>query len=76
MSRHGTLLPIPEGSQLAEDLGLAVAAWNAGGYAGEQFPRSVWLRSVEQRLRSAYPSASSADRKRLRQHVAEKHSGP
>lgn len=70
MSRHGTLLPIPEGSQLADDLNLARVAWQGGGYAGEPHPRSVWLRNVEQALRSAYPASSSADRKLTARHYA------
>ena len=70
MSRHGTLLPIPEGSVLADALALTVRAWEAGGYAHETWPRSVWLRNFEQRLRSAYPESTSADRKLTARHYA------
>ena len=67
MSKHGTLLPIPDDPFFAE----IIAAWPDvfGGYAGG-FPRSAWLHDFEARLREHYPQSSSADRKLTARHYA------
>lgn len=56
MARNGTRLPIP--ADIAETF---VAAWENGAYRSAQWPRSEWLRTLEDVLRAQYPSASSAD---------------
>ena len=69
MSRNGTLLPIPEGSDLAAEIERFMEGWPAD-FAGVAFPRSAWLGYVENTLRIAYPQSSSADRKLTARHYA------
>lgn len=69
MSRHGTLLPIPEGSALAESLEALAERWPM--YVEVfPYPRSAWLSLYESILRDAYPQSSSADRKLTARHYA------
>ncbi len=69
MSRHGTLLPIPEGSELAADIDQQVRLWPAfqGSY---DFPRAAWLSKVEAILFLSYPQSRSADRTLTARHYA------
>ena len=47
-----------------------VEAWNEGVYQGYPWPRSLWLRDFERDLSSAFPFASSADRRLTARSVA------
>ena len=64
MSRHGTLLPIPERDPIFAEL---IALWPQPIL----WPtRSVWLTAFESMLRVHYPQSSSADRKLTARHYA------
>lgn len=67
MSRHGTLLPIPEGSELGQGIAWMIEAWPDS----QRWPyRSRWLSELETRLSFAFPQSSSADRKLTARHYA------
>lgn len=69
MSRNGTLLIIEDGSEAAEVVLDFRAAW-PGAYANMAWPRSVWLRELENALRTFYPEARSADIRLTARHYA------
>ena len=70
MSRNGTLLPIPPGSQLAIDLDALRAAYPDFYETVFTYPRSAWLKVAEGRLRQDYPLASSADLRLTARHLS------
>jgi hypothetical protein len=55
MTRHGTVLPIPDDPRIAS----LQAAWPPPW--PEPWPRSVWLSAMEQILRQDLPGHSSRD---------------
>ena len=65
MSRHGTLLPIPDDPRFAELL----EAWPAF-VERYRFPRTNWLGQWNALLSQHYPQSSSADRKLTARHYA------
>jgi hypothetical protein len=65
VSRHGSLLPIPDDPIFPE----LTAAWPQFQEA-YRFPRSAWLGSMEYQLKAFYPQSSSADRKLTARHYA------
>ena len=70
MSRNGTLLPIPEGSELAEVVQDFIDAWPLVAESGVAWPRSKWLGSLERYIATVYPMSSRADRKLTARHYA------
>ena len=71
MSRNGTLLPIPEGSDLELRVQAWVSEWPEYERSVLRFPRSAWLGALESRiLHPAFPQSSSADRKLTARHYA------
>lgn len=63
MSRHGTLLPLPDDPWFPQ----MVEAWPIP----QRWPyRATWLREFEVGLKLAYPESSSADRKLTARHYA------
>jgi len=66
VSRNGTLLPIPEGSDLDGFIQERIDAW-----PNPIWPyRSRWLAEIERALEIVYPQSSSADRKLTARHYA------
>ena len=65
VSRHGTLLPIPD-----ETREYVVSLWTPSFQGLYTYPRSVWLGEVEAMLRAMFPQSSSADRKLTARHYA------
>ena len=57
MSRHGSVLPIPDDPRI----NALIEAWPLG-FDGERWPRSAWLHDVELILELIYPQSSSRDR--------------
>lgn len=69
MSRSGSLLPIPAGSELARELESLTADW-PDAFVHLRAPRSAWLTAAESLLAATWPTASSADRKLTARHLA------
>ncbi len=65
MSRHGTLLPIPDDPRFPELL----ADWQRI-YMPAGVHRSLWLTEIERLLLQHYPESRSADRKLTARHYA------
>ncbi len=66
MSRHGTLLPIPDDPRFQ----LLIDAWADGSFPPAQYPRSKWLGYMERLLREHYPESRSVDRTLTARHYA------
>ncbi len=65
MSRHGTLLPLPDDPRFTRLRDL----W-PDWFEPYPHPRSIWLGTFERILSELYPQSSSADRKLTARHYA------
>lgn len=66
MSRHGTVLPIPDDPRFA----LIQEMWTRGDFSSFPYPRSAWLTHFERLLREFYPAANSRSLSLTARHAA------
>lgn len=62
MSRNGERIDLQGNADAERVVGVALAAWHTGEYAGYPAPRARWLSDLEREFVQLFPDSTAADR--------------